>query len=173
MNKFVVLTRISKDKNIDRMIQMFAELENKTNHNWTLEIYGNGPHENTCKQLITDLNMLGKINLHDAVSDIGIALNDASIYLNMANAEGFSMAMLEAMSYGVVPVMLNNTIGLNEVIENGQNGFIVKDAAEMKSVLGEVITDMERIKYLGEKAALKSKKFSMHSSINKFISLIS
>lgn len=46
------------------------------------------------------------------------------IYLNISDFEGMSLAMLEAMSQGCVPVV-TDVSGVSDLIEDGKNGFVV------------------------------------------------
>lgn len=50
--------------------------------------------------------------------------NKQDIYLNISDFEGMSLAMLEAMACGTVPVV-TDVSGVRDVIEDGKNGFIV------------------------------------------------
>ena len=47
------------------------------------------------------------------------------VYLNLSEYEGLSLAMLEAMSYGVIPVV-TQVSGVDDIIEDGVNGYIYK-----------------------------------------------
>ncbi len=47
-----------------------------------------------------------------------------NVYLNISDFEGMSLAMLEAMACGAVPVV-TEVSGVSDLIEDGKNGFIV------------------------------------------------
>ncbi len=49
---------------------------------------------------------------------------EQDVYLNISSAEGMSLAMLEAMACGAVPVV-TDVSGVSDVIEDGKNGFVV------------------------------------------------
>ncbi len=56
-------------------------------------------------------------------------LAQADIFLLPSRTEGCPMAMLEAMSYGVVPVASNGTGAMQRIIIHGQEGFICRLSA--------------------------------------------
>ncbi len=49
------------------------------------------------------------------------------VFTIMSDYEGMPVALMEAMACGVVPVCLAERSGVNEIIEHGVNGFVVKD----------------------------------------------
>ena len=67
------------------------------------------------------------------------ALCSADIFLMPSRYEGLSMAMLEAMAAGCVPIVSNRG-AIPSVIEDGRNGFMI-DPGDITQVVG-------RIKYL-------------------------
>lgn len=68
------------------------------------------------------------------------------IYINTGRYEGFCLSLIEAMSQGLVPVIF--PIGVApEIIENGQNGYLVNSLEEMES----------KIKYLTGRKELRAK----------------
>lgn len=59
-----------------------------------------------------------------APTDIMNFWGEQDVYLNISNYEGMSIAMLEAMALGVVPVV-TDVSGVGDLIEDGRNGFVV------------------------------------------------
>lgn len=75
------------------------------------------------------------VNLGYVSNDLLYALYEASdIILFPSTNEGFSITLLEAMSYGTIPVAFSipSTI---ELIEDGKSGFLVKDVNELRDKL--------------------------------------
>jgi len=58
---------------------------------------------------------------------------EQDVYLNISDFEGMSLAMLEAMSCGAVPVV-TDVSGVGDVIEEGKNGYIIPVDGWMESV---------------------------------------
>lgn len=77
-----------------------------------------------------------------------------NIFLLPSLFEGLPMSLLEAMSYGMVPVV--TPVGsIKDVVTNGENGIIVKDkpAAEIADAIKLLVSDKLMMKQLGENAA--------------------
>jgi colanic acid/amylovoran biosynthesis glycosyltransferase len=89
-------------------------------------ILGEGPEYGPIKYFITDNNLEKIVILHGKVnSDIVKALLEKShIFLLPSVYEGISNAALEAMASGV-PVLVTDSGGMAEVVQNGINGLIV------------------------------------------------
>ena len=54
-------------------------------------------------------------------------IQEHHVFTLMSDYEGMPIALMEAMACGVVPICLNEESGINEIIEHGVNGFIVKN----------------------------------------------
>lgn len=171
--KIIMLTRFSSEKNIDIAISCFGNISREFPQ-WILELYGDGPDKDLCKDLIIKKGLPKQVYVHNSTDEIGKVLEEASVYINTSDAEGFSMAMLEAMSYGLNVIMFNNTIGLDEIIDDKQNGFIIDmyDEIELENTLRKVLGNMELRKEISENAYNKSKQFSKTNSIQKLINII-
>ncbi len=91
-------------------------------------IYGNGSQEHNTKRLI-ESNKINNVNFRGAVapSEIQKIMSEHHIFTLLSDYEGMPVALMEAMSCGLVPVCLNEESGINEIIKDGVNGFIVKD----------------------------------------------
>lgn len=75
----------------------------------------------------------------------------ASVFLNTSTWHPCPLALLEAMSVGC-PVVTTSSAMLDEIIEDGVNGFIANEPETVKAKLQECINDQEMAKSLGEQA---------------------
>ncbi len=64
------------------------------------------------------------------------ALNSADIFLMPSRFEGLSLAMLEAMAAGCVPVVTNRG-SIPSVVEDGRNGFLI-DPGDITQIVGRL-----------------------------------
>lgn len=85
--------------------------------NW----FGNVPEDK-----MNSLRQLSGINFHGLVARDRFLeiLADADVLLLPSSEEGCPMIMLEAMSYGVVPVASNGKGAMRWLVDSGRNGFI-------------------------------------------------
>jgi glycosyltransferase involved in cell wall biosynthesis len=91
-------------------------------------IYGEGDKVKQVQQLLQPQDKHNVI-YKGAVSpsEIISCFQEHQVFTLMSDYEGMPVALMEAMACGLVPVCLEESSGINEIIEHGFNGFIVKD----------------------------------------------
>jgi L-malate glycosyltransferase len=62
------------------------------------------------------------------IDDVDSFYGTLDLYVNTSHHEGIPMTVLEAMSYGI-PVIAPRIGGLPEIVENGQEGFLIEGRA--------------------------------------------
>ena len=84
-----------------------------------------------------NLNSVGE------VKDLTAIYTEAHILLLLSKREGFPMAIMEAMSYGIVPIC-TNVGGISVDIENGVNGFLI-EAEDEEAIVNNAIEILEKL----------------------------
>jgi len=115
-----MIGRVVKRKGFDHFIQIIKNIPNTFGF-----IVGEGPYENTVKDLISSQG------LRERIKCIPFQPQDKlpSIYSNIdalflfSEKEGLPLSLLEAQSVGV-PYIGNSVGGIGEVVKDGYNGFI-------------------------------------------------
>lgn len=111
-------------KRADLLIPLIALL-NDSELDYELNIAGNGTYYNKLEKYIQEQHLTAKVKLHGALSYDAMKdfwkRND--IFINLSDIEGMPVSLLEAMSWGVVPIA-TRTSGIQATIENGVNGYI-------------------------------------------------
>lgn len=112
-----------------------------------LEIIGDGPDRQGLEYTVKRLDIDGTVVLagqmgHD---DVIKHLQESDIYISTSAAEGLSNSVLEAVASGL-PVIAFECEGMNEVIEDGFNGFIIP--------FGDIDTMAEKIIILNNEKIL-------------------
>ncbi|MFH1750282.1 MAG: glycosyltransferase [Candidatus Micrarchaeota archaeon] len=92
------------------------------------------------------------------------------LYINTSRYEGFCLSLIEAMSQGLVPVVFDFGVA-PEIIENGKNGYIVKDMEGMISIINRLKSDPQKRKRMAERAIQTSKQFNSATIIKQYIEL--
>ena len=88
-------------------------------------IVGDGPLMADLKGRVSDLGLADNIEFLGKREDVRSVLLDSREFILTSQTEGLSIAMIEAMAAGVVPVVAD--IGeLGDVVENGVNGYLIK-----------------------------------------------
>jgi len=113
--------RISKDKNLDFLIELYKELLDK-GHNINLFIVGDGPYLSQLKEKTSEYNQIfftGQLN-----QDEMPALYAASdLFVFPSTTDTFGMVVLEAQACGC-PAIVSNVGGPQEIIINNKTGYI-------------------------------------------------
>lgn len=100
-------------------------------------------------------------NLQDLVNNY----QNSKIYLNPSRLSPIPMSLLESMSCGCVPIALN-TCAIPDYIQDGHNGFLVKDAREMRDRAQLLLIDEELREEMSKNAVQTIKE---KCSISRFV----
>lgn len=102
----------------------------------TLVLVGDGPEREDAANLVEDLGIQEQTLLLGTVDDISAMLPLADLLLTSSEQESFGLAALEALSCGV-PVVGYEVGGMNEVVDDGRNGFLVR-SGDIPALAGRV-----------------------------------
>ncbi len=117
-----------EQKQILRLTNAFISTA-KTNSNIEFTICGSGSQQQNIENLIKKIDSTGRVNYIGAIkpSQVYSVISEHHVYTLMSDYEGMPVALMEAMSCGLVPVCLSEESGINEIIQHGVNGFIVNN----------------------------------------------
>jgi len=119
----VFVGRLAEIKRPDRFIAVAAALA-KALPRMRAVVVGDGPEAAALKTLVREAGMESSVQLLGQRSDVNDLLAVSRVLLLTSRSEGVSIAMLEAMAAGAVPVVAD--VGdLGDFIENGVNGYLV------------------------------------------------
>lgn len=115
---------VSPQKRCDLIPKIIERLEN-ADLNYKLYIAGDGDLFYSISDYIKERNLEDRITMYGKIPNdkMGDFWKKIDIYLNFSEFEGTSLSMLEAMSYGCVPVA-SDVSGVKDFIEHGINGYI-------------------------------------------------
>jgi len=168
---FLFLGRINKKKGLGLLIPAFGILQEKSNLKHKLLIVGpNDGYKEELHKLISDSNLdADTIEILDPVkgAEKDYLLKNCHVFVLPSYSEGFSIAALEAIAYGI-PGVFSDTIGFAEDIISYEAGLICElneaSLSEQMYKLSVDTTLRERIatngkrlfadKYMIEKVAL-------------------
>ncbi|MEG2353337.1 MAG: glycosyltransferase family 4 protein [Clostridium sp.] len=133
--------------------------------------------ENLMEELVEkskDEELKGRVYISEFRSDIADIYNNLDIFvLSSIKPDSFPTVVLESMSTGI-PVVANVTGGVNEMIEDGKDGFLIHDISvdNMANKLEKLIEDENLRKTFAREGISKIKtRFTTESFISKFESL--
>ncbi len=152
---FLFIGTLYKEKSVDFLIDVYAELLKIRNEVPKLHIIGGGPQEAEIRQMVTGRQLSDKIELHGAIYDKDVIKNFflRSIVCISPNQAGLSV--LTSMGFGV-PYLTNSdayTGGEIFNINNKENGLIYNGGKEdlIESLIW-VIDNKDKMLEMGKKA---------------------
>mgnify|MGYP001030269355 FL=1 len=168
--------RVTKfQKRADLIVPLMLEL-NRHNVNYHLNIAGDGNYFNKLKELIKENGLSGYITLYGNIprEKMPDYWKDQDIFLSVSDFEGASISMLEAMSFGAVPVV-TAVSGTDEFIKDGDNGFVsgINDIEEISNKIEYIEKNRMKLTGFGNKARETVKvKADKNDYINYVLKLI-
>ena len=121
IKRLIVVARLTKQKGLHRLLDLFKDLP----LNYTLTIVGDGPLKNEILVKIAELNIRDRIDVLGRVSNVTELMSQHTVCVLSSFIEGFPNVVVEALSVGT-PVVSFEVGGINEIIRNDFNGYIVK-----------------------------------------------
>ena len=172
-NNVIFVGRLDAGKRINEIIVIASKLKD---NKWTFKIIGDGKEKDNLTNQIKENKLTKKVLLlgsktHNEVLD---ELYKSSIFIMTSISEGLPMVLLEAMSVGVPCIAYETESGINDIISNNIDGFVIKnrDETEMIKKLEELMTNVKLRKEMGKKALEKAKKFSKEEITDKWIDFL-
>jgi glycosyltransferase involved in cell wall biosynthesis len=159
--KAIAVGRLCYQKHFDALIKAWRIIADRYPE-WTLDIWGgNGPLYESLKRLIVDLKLEEHVFLRGETPDISAKMAESSMIISTSVFEGMPLVLLEALAAGLPIVTFNYQYGADEIVTEGENGFIVEqdDLETLADRIGRLITDEKLRKAMGEKAFVSSKRF--------------
>jgi D-inositol-3-phosphate glycosyltransferase len=142
-------------KNVALLCRAYGLLCASSKHPPQLVLAGQGELPDAAKSALSSLGTAARVRLAGAPSraDLIRLYQDAACLALPSDEEGFGMVVVEAMACGV-PVIATRCGGPEEIISEGQDGFLVAldDAREMAQRLNAICADRELNARLGEAA---------------------
>jgi len=127
--RVLVVSKISHAKRVELMLKIWSKIEQDTRFKeWSFDFVGDSTVLNKYKLLskklgIKRLTFYGKQNPLEYY-------RRSSVFLMTSRTEGWPMVLMESMQMGVIPIVYNSFEALEEIIDNGKNGFIIDNNNE-------------------------------------------
>ena len=191
-NKEKIILSVGRFDNIlnakrqDVLIEAFTELY-KRNPSWKLVLAGGSlldPERNNYLHHLKYLaqNLPVDFVVNPSFSELQSLYSSASIYwhaagyeidenINPENTEHFGITIVEAMSAGLVPVVIKKG-GIPEIIIDSQNGFLWQNKNDLISKTQLLIGSLPLLQEMSQKSIESSHLYSKEIFKQKFINLL-
>lgn len=149
------------------MIRAVAELR-RTVPDARLVLVGSGPAEDRLRALVAELGVADAVTLAGARTDVPELLPAFDVFCMTSRFEGLSIALLEAMSLGLPPVV-TDVGGMPEVVRHEVDGLLVSpgDACGVARSLRRLLSDSTQRACLGAAARERARAFDLDAAVRR------
>ncbi|WP_108821333.1 glycosyltransferase [Dysgonomonas sp. Marseille-P4361] len=162
--------RLCTEKQVDILVNIWNKIY-KDFPDWNLKILGNGSKYSEIKNLISKLEVKN-------IELLGFQQPEkyyekASAFCLTSAYEGFGLALVEAMAYGVVPIAFNSYPNVVDIIDDQKNGYLVMpfDLDEYAEKLKKIMKDDSLRNEMAKSAKAKSLEFNIESIGHQWLNL--
>lgn len=138
---------------IPLLLEAFSIIKQTTSLNPELHIYGGGSLKADLEKLCVTLGINENVKFFGTVpnTEIPKILSSFDVFVNCSLQESFGVAVVEAMA-SKVPVVVTDTPGYREIVDNGITGIVLKDRKpeSMSEAIIELLINKEKAKSYAE-----------------------
>ena len=157
-------------KNLDILVETLRIIVKERRRCVYLYVAGDGAERENLERKINDYKLNDNIFLLGNQKNIGALLGQADIYLHPAYAEGFGIAVAEAMMARKT-IIVSNAGALAELIEDGVSGVVLDpyDAVAWANAILSLLDEKLRAEYLSRNAEERAHElFSIEKFVNNY-----
>jgi len=172
LNRIISVGRLYPQKNQEMMIRAFAKVADEF-PDWQLVIFGEGPLRAELEFLVSSFKLQNRVFLPGRTDRVIEELRKSKIFCMSSDYEGMSNAMIEAICVGL-PIISTNVSGTEELIRDGENGFIVEIGGEERftNCISQLISSPSLQDNMSVKNIQLAKIFNIDHIVDEWISLI-
>ena len=169
-NQVIFVGRLSKEKQVDIILNIWQSIESRTN--WELVIVGDGDTRSELEYMVKE-KQLERVSFTGQVSNPLQYYKEAKIILLTSSFEGFPMCLLEAQRCSVIPLTFNISEGVQSIVANG-GGFLTKQGEQkaMSDKLIELMNSEKILESYSRQVRIKSNQYTLDKIGEQWIKLL-
>ncbi|CAN5352074.1 hypothetical protein BH11ACT2_BH11ACT2_03270 [soil metagenome] len=136
----IMLTSLTARKRVDHALT--ATIAARASVTVTLDVFGGGGKRAALQRQIDRADAEAFIHLHGFNSLARLHLYRASFLLLTSASEGISLALMESMAAGCIPISYDVPYGPADLIRHGHNGFLVA-AGDIEGLRRQIVELVE------------------------------
>ena len=158
------------------LVDIALELKKKRGViDFRLIVAGDGPEAASLRHRVEQSGLAEAFEFLGHVHDLAPVLDDAELLVVTSKVEGIPIVVLEALASGK-PVVASDAGAINEVVQNGVNGFLIRGCSQEKAqfarALNRLLDDAQLRKSMGAAGRRKMEsEYNMEQFRNAYIKL--
>lgn len=171
-NILLYVGRLVVEKGVDKMLYVWNEISKNlsADQNWQFVIVGDGVERFRLEKLAKSLQLRNVI--FEGFQNPKSYYERAKIFFMMSKYEGWGLTLCEAMTQGVVPIVLNSFSAAQDLIKDGYNGYLVSDKKDFYHHLLQLINNPYQLIEMSNNAIEQSKKYNISNIIPHWEALL-
>ncbi len=165
---FCTVSRLSKEKNIEFIIDGIKLLKDKIGNSFNTLIIGEGPEKEDLIKRVKELNLEENIKFLNKIDnkEIGNYYKACDLFLFASKSETQGIVLLEAMA-AKLPVVAIKASGVVDVVVNNKNGYMTdENIDELSEKVKDILNNYEKMNELRYGAYNEALKY-LNSNIAK------
>jgi len=172
--RIITVGRLIEEKKVENVIRVFKKVSDKF-ENAELRIVGEGPDRERLRDISENMGVGGKVTFTGQVAEKKVfeemAKSEVFLFMSEKRGERLPNVIKEAMLCKCLCVS-SHTPGIEELIENGEDGFVV-DRGDLEgafSIIKSYLEEREKFEDVRSNAKNKiERKFNIKINSKKFI----
>jgi glycosyltransferase involved in cell wall biosynthesis len=162
----LIVARLAYQKNHEVLLDAFARLPPLLEH-WRLMVVGAGDRDEALHLRADVLGVAGRVDWHGHTDDPYAYYRHADIFALPSRFEGMPNALIEAMSFGLPPIVSDASPGPLELVRHGETGVVVPsdDPDALASAITLLATHPDLRRTLGDAARREVEALSLSDAL--------
>lgn len=169
-NILLYVGRLVVEKEVDKILRIWAEISKELPAEWQFVIVGDGPERTRLERLSASLQL--KNIRFEGFRDPKSYYERAKLFIMMSKYEGWPLTLCEAMSQGVVPIVLNSFSAAQDIIKEGINGYLAANEQVCCQRLLQLLNNPQQLANMSIQAVTHTTKYSIANIIPQWETLI-
>ena len=168
---FLTASHLRESKGIQDLIAAVALLPSEIKKAIKIDLYGEGPYKSVLFEKMKQHDVVSCFTFMGSSPNLKALFSNYDYMLQPTHMECFSLSILESLAANV-PVITTNVGGNEEVLVDGENGYIykAKDVLALKDILEDVYLGHKKIEI--NTRTLVEQCFSMTKMVDHHLALI-
>ena len=169
--RLLFVGRLVASKNLKFVLQTLA---NNRGENWILDVAGDGPELQECRDQVQQLQLSSQVNLRGHQANPTEWYGKADLLLFPSKLESMGLVLLESMAHGTPALVIREDgnryrVPFSEVIKDNVTGLIANDEEDFQRRLADVIAEPNNLDSLSTHAQkLVQEHYTWDRHLNRF-----